>query len=163
VDGLLSPKKSVLYLPSLNSMPCHITWTATHSSFPTSPRQFSHDISWYCLYSQLLSQQGRHVHTHVCLPNMHGNSSCKSTEQERRNAARPVCYARVGKDRERRLMGHYRCEHTAAVEADRIWSAMLNGHRVMGQRTTQGGSREACVNVISGSPSCVSCPEAPDN
>lgn len=32
-----------------------------------------------CLYSQLHSQQGRHMHTHVCLPNTQGNFSFKNT------------------------------------------------------------------------------------
>ena len=140
-------------------------------------------MDYYSVLISNLSQtiQSRHllIHTaciHNCILNKAGTctrtcafQTCRATPvanplkariQERRNAACSICYTRIGKDRERRIMGHYRCEHTAAVEADRTWFGMLNGHRVMGQRTTQGGTREACINVISGSPNHLSCPEA---
>lgn len=148
-----------------------------------------HALSYYMDYHLLLlisnlSQaiQSRHLllHaacTHNCILNKAGTrartcafQTCRATPvanpvkagiQERRNAACPICYTTVGKDRERRIMGYYRCEHTAAVEADRTRFGKLNGHRVMGQSTTQGGTREACINVISGPPSHVSCPAAP--
>lgn len=138
-------------------MTCHTTWTTAHSSFPASPRQYSYDISWYTLllFTTAFPTRQAHSYTSVLSKNagqlqlqIHWRSAYKREEMQHTRCAAPG----LGK----MSNGHYRCGRTAAVVAGRTWFGVLKGHRIMGQRTTQGGTREAGINVISGSPNRVS-------
>lgn len=160
MDGLLSPKK-IHSISSILELHALIHYTDYHSLLTSSLAQTIKSrhllIHAACIHNCILNKAGTCTHTcafQTCRATLVANP-VKVGIQEKRNAANaayPICYTRIGKDRERRIMGHYRCEYTAAVETDRTWFGMLHGHRLMVQRTMQGGTREACINVISDLP-----------
>lgn len=128
VDGLLSPKKSILYLQFLDYMPCHITWTTTHSSFPPSPRHFSHDISWFMLLVFTTAFSTRQAHAHTRVPSKHAEQLQLQihwrSAYKRRNAACPMCYKdweRQGKKNNGTLQMWTYC--SCGSRQDLIWHA----------------------------------------
>lgn len=150
-DGLLSPKKKKQQLFStINSQ-----ITCPDTLLPLTPHLHplpANSVPTPCNSSYLCSQllSARQAHKHACVPSEHGGQLQLQIhggplhKREEVQYVHSISYTNNGKDGAR-CIAHYRCEHTAAVEADRTWPGMLTRHKTMGHKTMQGGSREVCV------------------
>lgn len=143
-------KTTILYHQFSNYMPRHII--TTNSSSPTSPSQFSPDTLQFKLFVLTTALSASQAHKHACVPSEHGGQLQLQIhggplhKREEVQYVRSISYTNNGKDGAWWIIAHYRCEHTAAVEADRTWPGMLTRHKMMGHKTMQGGSREVCVS-----------------